>query len=169
MTYVDNDTLLAMSQQDAWEAEMVDACYPRHSLAVVKLFPSTPVYAMSTVYVPTTQERLRFLTVMSGLHKLQMEAVALVYMPKNCAYMPKPSNGDHYMLLPLTGDKDICIGALTAFTAAKLTVPSKHGHGDMGVHLKLPPNFTLQLDGGDLIDEPALSHGPICRNEEFVM
>ena len=70
MTYVDNSVMLAMSQQHTWEAESVNACYPRHSLAVVKLFPSTPVYAMSTVYVRATQERLHFLMAMSGLHKL---------------------------------------------------------------------------------------------------
>ena len=52
MTYVDNNTLLAMSQQHIWEAESMDSCYPRHSLVVVKLFPSSPVYAMSIVYVP---------------------------------------------------------------------------------------------------------------------
>ena len=70
-----------------------------------------------------------------------MEAVALVYMPKNCMYMPEPSSGDHYTLLPLTGGKDISIGVLLAFVAAKLTVASKHGGSDMGVHLKLPANF----------------------------
>ena len=64
MTYVDNNTMLAMSQQRIWEAESMDSCYPRCSLVVFKLFPSSPMYAMNTVYVPTTQERLRFLTVM---------------------------------------------------------------------------------------------------------
>ena len=77
---------------------------------MVKLYPSMPVYTLTTVYVPATQERLKFLTTLSGLHNLQMEAVALIYMPKNCMYMPEPSSGDHYTLLPLTRDKDICIG-----------------------------------------------------------
>ena len=55
------------------------------------------------------------------------------------------------------------------FAAAKLTVVSKHGHGNMDVQLKLPPNFSLQLDGSDLIDELALSHGLIWRNKELIV
>ena len=98
-----------------------------------------------------------------------MEVVALVYMPKNCAYMPEPSSGDHYMLLHLTGDTNICIGALSTFMAAKLTVASKHGHSGMDMQLKLPPNFSLQLEGSDLIDERARSYGPIWKNEELVI
>ena len=89
---------------------------------MVKLYSSTLVYALSTVYVPAVQERMQFLTALSGLYNLQMEAVALIYMPKSCLYMPEPSSGDHYTLLPLTGDKNICIGALSTFVAAKLTV-----------------------------------------------
>ena len=82
---------------------------------MVKLFPANPVYALETVYVPSIQGRLCFLTALTNLHNQQMEAVALVYMPKSCLYMPKPSSGDHYTLLPLTGGKDISIGALSAF------------------------------------------------------
>ena len=148
MIYVDNDVLLAISHQWVWEAEC-DQFHPRCCLVVVKLFPAAPVYAMATVYIPAVQERLHFLTVLSSLHKLQLEAAALVYMPKNCAYMPEPSSGKHYMLLPLTRDKNICIGALSTFVAARLTVVLKYGSGNMGVHLKLPPNFSLQLDSGD--------------------
>ena len=53
--------------------------------------------------------------------------------------------------------------------AAKLTVASKHCSSNMGVHLKLPPNFGLQLDSDDLITEPALHHGPIWKNTDFVV
>ena len=70
----------------------------------------------------------------------------MVYMPKNCSYMPEPSNGDHYTLLPLTGDSSICIGALSMFAAAKLTVASKHSRGN----------------------ESALSQGPIWKNEDLI-
>ena len=169
MTNVDNDTLLAMSHQRIWEAESLDLFHPRRCLAVVKLFPAAPMYAMATVYVPTIQERLCFLTALAGLHQLQMEVAALVYMPKNCTYMPKPSSGNHYTLLPLTGDKNINIGALSSFAAAKLTVASKHSGSNMGVHLKLPSNFSLLLDGDDLISESALSHGPLWKNEELIL
>ena len=90
MTYVDNDILVAMSHQRVWDADIPEGYHPRHSLAMVKLFPSNPVYALATVYVPAVQERLRFLTVLTSLHGLQMEAVALIYMSKNCIYMPEP-------------------------------------------------------------------------------
>ena len=118
-------------------------------------------------YLPP--KRLRFLTAMMRLHQLNIEAVALVYVPKTCAFTPEPSNGNHYTLLPLTGDPKVCIGPLLTFSAAKLAVVSKHGRGNMGIQLKLPPNFSLQLNGSDLSDEPAFSHGPIWRNEEFIV
>ena len=76
MTYVDNEVLLAMSRQRVWEADNPEGYYPRHSLALVKLYPSMPVYTLATVYVPAVQERLEFLTALSSLHNLQMEAVA---------------------------------------------------------------------------------------------
>ena len=98
-----------------------------------------------------------------------MEAVALIYMPKNCMYMPEPSSGDHYTLLPLTGDKDICIGALSTFTAAKLMVASTHSSSGMGVHLKLPGRFGPDLDNEGLISELALCHGPIWKNANLVV
>ena len=129
---------------------------------MVKLYPSAPVYALTTVYVPAVQERLKFLTTLSGLHNLQMEAVALIYMPE-------PSSGDHYTLLPLTGDKDICIGALSTFAAAKLMVASTHSSSSMGVHLKLPGRFGPDLDNNGLISEPALCRGPIWKNADFVV
>ena len=136
---------------------------------MVKLFPANPVYALETVYMPSIQGRLCFLMALTNLHNLEMEAVALVYMPKNCIYTPEPSSGDHYTLLPLTGEKDISIGVLSAFVAAKLMVASKHGSNDMGVHLKLPTSFGPQLDSDYLITKPALCCGPIWKNEEFVV
>ena len=143
--------------------------HPRCSLAMVKLYPSSPVYMLSKVYVPTIQERLKFLTALTGLHTLQIEAAALVYMPMNCMYMPEPSSGDHYTLLPLTGDKDICIGALSTFAAAKLMVASTHSSGNMGVHLKLPGSFGPDFRNGGLISKPALCHGPIWKSASFVV
>ena len=169
MMYVDNDVLLAMSRQQVWETGANEGYHPRCSLAMVKLFPSAPVYALTTIYVPAVQERMRFLPALSGLHQLQMEAVALVYMPKNCMYMPEPSSGNHYTLLPLTGDKDICIGALSTFAAAKLTVASTHSSSSMGAHLKLPGRFGPDLNDEGLISEPALHCGPIWKNADFIV
>ena len=169
MTYVDRDILLGMSKQHLWDAATPEGYHPRRSLAMVKLFPANPVYALATVYMPSIQGRLRFLTALTNLHNLEMEAVALVYMPMNCIYMPEPSSGDHYTLLPLTRGKDISIGALLAFAVAKLTVVSKHGSDGMGVHLKLPTSFGPQPDSDDLITKPALHRGPIWKNAEFVV
>ena len=98
-----------------------------------------------------------------------MEAVALIYMPKNCTYMPEPSSGDHYTLLPLTGNKDICIGALSTFAEAKLMVASTHSSSGMGLHLKLPGRFGPDLDNDGLVSEPALCCGPIWKNANFVV
>ena len=167
MTYVDNEVLLAMSRQWVWEADTPEGYHPQCSLAMVKLYPSAPVYTLTTVYVPAVQERLQFLTALTGLHNLQMEAAALIYMPKNCIYMPEPSSGNHYTLLPLAGDKNICIGVLSSFVAAKLMVSSTHS--GMGVHLKLPGRFGPDLDSDDLFSKPALCHGPIWKNADFIV
>ena len=48
-------------------------------------------------------------------------------------------------------------------------VASKHGSSDMGVHLKLPASFGPQLDSDNLITKPALCHGPIWKNNDFVV
>ena len=90
-------------------------------------------------------------------------------MPKNCMYMPEPSSGDHYTLLPLTGDKDICIGGLSTFAAAKLMVASTHSSSGMGVHLKFPGRFGPDLDNEGLISKPALCRGPIWKNANFIV
>ena len=105
MTYVDRDVLLAMSKQHIWDAATPEGYHPRRSLAIVKLYPNNPVYMLTTVYLLSIQGRLHFLPALTYLHAVQMEAVTLVYMPKNCMYMPVPSSGDHYTLLPLTGGK----------------------------------------------------------------
>ena len=167
MTYVNNDVLVAMSKQWVWEADTPEGYHPRHSLAMLKLYPSASVYVLTTVYVPTIQERLQFLTALTSLHSLQMEAAALIYMPKNCIYIPEPSSGDHFTLLPLARDKNISIGALSSFMAAKLMVSSTHG--GMGVHLKLPGRFGPDLDSDDLFSEPALHRGPIWKNANFIV
>ena len=169
MTYVDNDVLVAMSKQRVWETDASEGYHPRCSLALVKLYPVAPVYALTTVYVPAVQERIKFLCALSGLHSLQMEAVTLIYMPKNCMYMPEPSSGKHYTLLPLTRDKDVCIRVLSTFAAAKLMVASTHSSSGMGVHLKLPGRFGLDLDNEGLISEPALRCGVIWKNADLIV
>ena len=158
-----------MSKQRVWEADTPEGYHPRCSLAMVKLYPNAPVYALAMVYMPAVQERLRFLPALTGLHNLQMEAVALIYMPKNCIYMPEPSTGDHYTLLPLARGKNICIGALSSFATAKLMVSSTHSSSGMRVHLKLPGRFGPNLDSDGLISEPALCHGPIWKNANFIV
>ena len=105
MMYVDKDVLMAMSKQQVWEIDASVGYYPPHSLALVKLYPVSPVFMLTTVYVPAVQERMEFLHALIDLHSLQMEAVALIYLPKNYMYMPEPSSGDHYTLLPLSREQ----------------------------------------------------------------
>ena len=169
MMYVDKDILVAMSKQQVWETDASEGYHPRCSLALVKLYLVAPVYTLTTVYVPAIQERMRFLPTLSDLHSLQMEAVALIYMPRNYMYMPEPSSGNHYTLLSLTRDKDVCIGVLSTFMAAKLTVASTHSSSGMGVHLKLPGRFGLDLDNRGLISEPALCRGPVWKNADLIV
>ena len=58
MTYIDNDVLLAISRQWVWDADTPEGYHPQCSLAMVKLYPSVPVYVLTTVYVPAVQERM---------------------------------------------------------------------------------------------------------------
>ena len=58
---------------------------------------------------------------------------------------------------------------LLTFVAAKLTVASTHSSSGMGVHLKLPGRFGLDLDNEGLISEPALCHGPIWKNADLIV
>ena len=81
MTYVDNDVLVAMSKQWVCETDTNEGYHPRRSPVMVKLYPSVPVYVLTTVYVPAMQEILKFLNALTSLHSLQMEALALIYMP----------------------------------------------------------------------------------------
>ena len=83
--------------------------------------------------------------------------------------MPEPSSGNHYTLLPLAGDKNVSMGVLLTFVAAKLTVSSTHSSSGMGVHLKLPGRFGPDLDSDGLISEPALCCGPIWKNADFIV
>ena len=106
---------------------------------------------------------------MKALHSLGMEAAVLVYIPQKCIFMPEPSSGEHFTLLPLTGNPTISIGVLQSFMAAKLTVASKHVQADMGVQLKLLPCFSPQLNDSVLIDEAAFSWGPIWMNEVLIV
>ena len=55
MTYVDRDMLLAMSKQHIWDATTPEGYHPRYSLAIVKLYPANPVYALTTIYLPSVQ------------------------------------------------------------------------------------------------------------------
>ena len=141
VTYIDNKLLVTMIQDQIWEADLPDLYCPWWCLAIIKVFPAAPQYGLCIVYVPALQAQLTFGVNMKALHNLSMEPVALVYILPNCPLMPEPSSGEHYTLLPLTGDPNISIGALQTFMTAKLTVASRHGWADMGVQLKLPPCF----------------------------
>ena len=56
-------------------------------------------------------------------------------------YMAEPSSGDHYTLLSLTGGKDITIGALSAFVAAKFDSGIQTWQWQQGSAFEAPCQF----------------------------
>ena len=76
------------------------------------------------------------------MFKTEGNAVALAGMPKDCsdcAYMPEPSNGEHYTLLPVSGDAAVTHGPVGDFAAAQLAKGS--------VHLQLGSRYRGEVAG----------------------
>ena len=84
------------------------------------------------------------------------KAVALVGMPKDytqCAYMPEPTNGEHYTLLPVCGNPERTFRPVGAFAAAVLAKGSTHYRVNKQAVVKLPSSFTHDKTSRGLIDE----------------
>ena len=83
----------------------------RRALALFKLvIDEGDRYGMTVVYIPSHQKRLPMKEALDVVYSTDGNAVALVGMPKDtklCAYMPEPANGEHYTLLPVSGDADM--------------------------------------------------------------
>ena len=82
--------------------------------------------------------------------------------------MPEPANGEHYTLLPVSGDADTCSGSVSDFAAALLTKGSAHYWVRDQVVVKLPGSFTSDTTSKGLIDEEVYARGPLWINKELI-
>ena len=108
---------------------------------------------------------------LEAVFKTEGNAVALAGMPKDCldcAYMPEPSNGEHYTLLPVSGDTAITHGPVGDFAAAQLTKGSVHLQLGSHTEVKLPGSFTHDSGNSGLVDESVYQRGPIWENKNLV-
>ena len=97
-------------------------------------------YALTVVYIPYYQKQMAMKLALPAVHTSVGSVVALVGMPKDytkCAYMPEPTNGKHYTLLPVSGDSGTTFGPVGAFAAAVC---------DQGVH----PLLTQPASDGEV-------------------
>ena len=144
----------------------------RRALALFKILTQEGErYAITVVYIPSHQKRLPMKDALEVVFSTAGNAVALVGMPKDikqCAYMPEPANGEHYTLLPVSGDADTSSGSVSDFAAALLTKGSAHYRVENQVVVKLPGSFTLDTTSRGLIDEEVYARGPLWINKELV-
>ena len=144
----------------------------RRALALFKLeMNEGDRYGLTVVYIPTYQRRLPIEEAIGIVDSIKGNAVALVGMPKDtkkCAYMPEPSNGEHYTLLPVSGDADTCSGNVGDFAAALLTTGSAHYRIEGRVVVKLPGSFTSDAASKELVNEEVYRRGPLWTNRELI-
>ena len=144
----------------------------RHALALFKLVtPEGERYALTVIYIPFHQKRMLMKATLQAVFTTIGSAVALVGMPKDlkqCAYMPEPANGEHYTLLPVSGDVETVSGQVSDFAAAMLTKGFAHYRVDNQVVVKLPGSFTRDTTSRGLIDEEVFDRGPLWTNKELV-
>ena len=144
----------------------------RRALALFKLVTQEGEwYALTVVYIPFHQKRMLMKPALEAVFSTTGSAVALVGMPKDlkqCAYMPEPANGEHYTLLPVSGDPETASGKVSDFAPAMLTKGSAHYRVDKQVVVKLPGSFTRDTTNRDLIDEEVYDRGPLWANKELV-
>ena len=144
----------------------------RRALALFKILTQEgEQYAITVVYIPSHQKHLPMKDALEVVFSTAGNAVALVGMPKDtkqCAYMPEPANGEHYTLLPVSGDADTSSGTVSDFAAALLTKGSAHYRVENQVVVKLPGSFTLDTTSRGLIDEEVYARGPLWINKELV-
>ena len=144
----------------------------RRALALFKLVTQEGEwYALMVIYIPYYQKRMHMQAALSTVFSTVGSAVALVGMPKDprqCAYMPEPANGEHYTLLPVSGDMGTASRLVSDFAAAMLTKGSTHYMIYKQVVVKLPGSFTQDTASRGLIDEEVFDWGPIWTNKELV-
>ena len=170
-TFIDQALLVEQVDLDVFGKPDMEIA-ERRALALFKLVTQEGErYALTVVYIPFHQKRMLMKAALQAVFTTIGSAVALVGMPKDlkqCAYMPEPTNGEHYTLLPVCGDAEIVSGQVSDFAAAMLTKGSAHYRVNKQVVVKLPGSFTRDTTSRGLIDEEVFDRGPLWTNKELV-
>ena len=171
-TFIDQKILVEQISLDMFGNRDSTEFAERCSLALFKLITDEGErYALTVVYLPSSQKWMDMNTALEAMYSTNGNAVALVGMPKaytECAYMPEPTNGEHYTLLPVSGHAGSTFGPVGNFAAAVLTKGSTHVQVNSQVVVKLPGSFTSDTTSRVLIDEEVYQRGPIWTNKDLV-
>ena len=165
-TLIDEDLLMQLTTLGVFKKPESCEYAKQHSLVLFRLLTAEgDRYAITVVYLPSCQKRLDMSTALSAMYS------TLVGMPKNytdCAYMPEPTNGKHYTLLPVSGDAMAAFGPVGDFAAAALTKGSTHVRVGSRIVVKLPGSFTQDPTDNVLMDEEVYRRGPIWDNKDLI-
>ena len=172
VTFIDEDRLVEEVRLNVFDKKTPTDFAERRSLALFKLATEEGLfYGLTVVYLPSRQQRLTMALALEAVFKTEGNAVALAGMPKDrsdCAYMPEPSNGEHYTLLPVSGDAAVTHGPVGDFAAAQLAKGSVHLQIGSQTEVKLPGSFTHDSGSSGLVDEDVYQRGPIWENKNLV-
>ena len=129
VTFIDEQRLVDEVKLNIFDKKPPADFAERRALALFKLATAEGLfYGLTVVYLPSRQQRLTMASALEAVFKTEGNAVALASMPKDyadCAYMPEPSNGEHYTLLPVSGDTGVTHGPVGDFAAAQLIKGSR--------------------------------------------
>ena len=172
VTFIDEERLMEEVKLNVFDKKMPTNFAERRSLALFKVATEQGLfYGLTVVYLPSRQQRLTMALALEAMFKTEGNAVALAGMPKDCsdcAYMPEPSNGEHYTLLPVSGDAAVTHGPVGDFAAAQLAKGSVHLQLGTRTEVKLPGSFTHDSGNSGLVDEEVYQRGPIWENKNLV-
>ena len=172
VTFIDEDRLVDEVKLNIFDKKPPADFAERRALALFKLATAEGLfYGLTVVYLPSRQERLTMASALEAVFKTEGNAVALAGMPKDCAdcaYMPEPSNGEHYTLLPVSGDTGVTYGPVEDFAAAQLIKGSVHLQLGTHTEVKLPGSFTHESGDRDLVDKVVFQRGPIWENKGLI-
>ena len=172
VTFIDEERLVDEVKLNVFDKKSPADFAERRALALFKLATVEGLfYGLTVVYLPSRQQRLTMASALEAVFKTEGNAVALAGMPKDCAdcaYMPEPSNGEHYTLLPVSGDTGVTHGPVGDFAAAQLIKGSVHLQIGTHTEVKLPGSFTHDSGDPGLVDEVVFQRGPIWENKSLI-
>ena len=172
VTFIDEERLVEEVKLNVFDKKTPTDFAERRSLALFKVASEQNLfYGLTVVYLPSRQQRLTMAAALEAVFKTEGNAVALAGMPKDysdCAYMPELSNGEHYTLLPVSGDAAVTHGPVGDFAAAQLAKGSVHLQIGSQTEVKLPGSFTHDSGNSGLVDEDVYQRGPIWENKSLV-